>query len=292
MSAGWCRAAGYARGGVRPLAHAHRPRLAGVRAGLAKPPARRPSPAVRAWLAAMCASRVGTGCRYPLSVARTTATAPSRSTRCPGDTNTGFARAAVRSTTPTVLALVRERRRVPGVRPRLVVLPDQPGLRAPDARPVQPQPEVAGEAEPPGVRDPLCVEHNRVRVDANVPRPQYRRGLAERQQPRHIRELHFARHDHTLDRRQVRHADDDDGRVQPRRAAVVGNVAAGDEVELAQRRRGVHPGGQLAAGGRRPPSGSGPSRAGGAEGEAWSSDAGQRDRRVQAVGRRRSPRRG
>ncbi len=49
----------------------------------------------------MCASRVGTGCRYPLMVARTTATAPSRSIRCPGETKTGLARRAVRSTTPT-----------------------------------------------------------------------------------------------------------------------------------------------------------------------------------------------
>ena len=95
-------------------------------------------------------------------VARTVASAEATSINCPGETNTGFAPAADRTTAPTVPVASVSGSRVARVRSRLVAVPRQRRFRAPNTPSVQPPPEMARFTKPARMRDPLTVEHSRV----------------------------------------------------------------------------------------------------------------------------------
>src|SRR5207248_5030225 len=80
---------------------------------------------------------------------------------------------------------VNERRAAAALLARLVVPADEDGFRAAERRAVNQQTDVARDAEAPGVRVALPVEHQRVRLGLQL-RPGFQDGrrLAERQKPR------------------------------------------------------------------------------------------------------------
>src|SRR5438309_2148715 len=81
-------------------------------------------------------------------------------------------------------------------RSRLDKLTDESRLRTPDRGPVQPQSEMAGEAEPAGVGEPLTVEHHDVGLRRQFrERGEERRALAEREEAGHVRERDRFRRD-------------------------------------------------------------------------------------------------
>ena len=85
----------------------------------------------------------------------------------------------------------------------------RPWFRAKDYTPKQ----VAGPPEAARVRDPLTVEHNRIgRLAQFRERGKSCGYFAERQQPRNIREGHFARHHRFFDHGQIARLQNDHGR--------------------------------------------------------------------------------
>jgi len=73
------------------------------------------------------------------------------------------------------------------IRPRLAMLPHKPRLGAADRWEVKPEPQVAGEAETPGMGKALAVAENSVRLMSKLPEDAEEwRNLAEGEEPRDV----------------------------------------------------------------------------------------------------------
>src|SRR5437899_12530738 len=86
------------------------------------------------------------------------------------------------------LALVHERRSRAFRHARLGVLAHQERLRAANRRLIENDADVAGDAEPPRVREAVAVNQNQVRLGAEFAKRRHEHGsLAEREEARYVR---------------------------------------------------------------------------------------------------------
>ena len=129
----------------------------------------------------------------------------------PAETNTGLTLVLVRTTRPMTAPRSVSGDHDPASRPGSSILADVERFGAAEARHVEPEADVRGQAEAARVGDPLAVEHDRVggRLDLGEGRQQRRR-LAERQQTGDVGEVAFDRRPAPLHDRQVRQAQHDD----------------------------------------------------------------------------------
>ena len=114
------------------------------------------------------------------------------------------------------LALVGEAAILASRRPQLAILPDKPCLGATDRWQVKPKPQVAGEAETPGMCEALAVAENNLRLISELPESaQERRNFTKGEEPRdvgkgdmilHLDELHQFQPGKEMDGDRSRHS--------------------------------------------------------------------------------------
>ena len=187
--------------------------------------------------------------------------APSRSQRCPGETNSGLTRSRVRRTAPIVSSPSVKALHWPRVGPGSSYSPKRCDLAQPIVGISSQSPRWDARPSRRGCAIPCPSQIKHVGADRELlERLDHRRCLAEAQQARHIRERGLGDHARAIDQLQGVGAEHDHRRVERRAPLVVRDIGARRRSRYGPRGRSDdHPLGQLALRARRPPPGRAPS---------------------------------
>ena len=143
------------------------------------------------------------------------------------------------------LAPVREAAIPAPTRPRLAMLPHKPCLGAADRRQVKPEPEVAREAETPGMSDPLAVAENRPGLIPKFPESaEERRNFAEGEEPRDVGKGDPALDLDELDELEPRKGMDGNGSRQGVAVPPIPHIGASNQVQPLGKRPEKHTAGK------------------------------------------------
>jgi hypothetical protein len=130
-------------------------------------------------------------------------------------------------------------------RPRLPMRPDKPRLGAADRRQVKPEPQVAGEAETPGMSEALAVAENNLRLISKPPESAQEQGnFAKGEEPRDVGKGDVTLHLGELHKFEPRKGVDGDRSRHSVAVSPIAHVGAGNQVDSLGKGPQEHTGGK------------------------------------------------